>query len=387
MSCPSSPFLGIVSRALTSRLQSARHLSSCLATASVASDEPGRGVKLQHTHVLTDHARGIFLPYAVADAYQNMLRAPFFAWKDCLSVSQSRLDGLCREPNTPDASAAAAASPSTPSPPPQTPPLPQLLTFVSAPTFTLGRRQIASQSVEFLNESSLLHEALTIPGCTEWKHHHMTPLPYQISQDDIGKTAQIAPQTIQTSRGGLTTYHGPGQLVVWPVIDLHSPLHRHYTLRCYARLLEETTRAVLAATYGIATHLDEAEPGVWAGAQAVAPPTHAERKISAMGVHVRRHVTALGVAVNVNVSVAGPVSVNPWARFVPCGLEDRAVTNVAHEMGLSADGRDGVYRDVDNVLDMEALAAAWASEFARRLGLVGVNQVRVDALEMVNRAA
>jgi lipoyl(octanoyl) transferase len=106
-----------------------------------------------------------------------------------------------------------------------------------------------------------------------------------------------------------------------------------------------------------------------------------------MGVHVRRHVTALGVAVNVNVSVAGPVSVNPWARFVPCGLEDRAVTNVAHEMGLSADGRDGVYRDVDNVLDMEALAAAWASEFARRLGLVGVNQVRVDALEMVNRAA
>jgi lipoyl(octanoyl) transferase len=75
-----------------------------------------------------------------------------------------------------------------------------------------------------------------------------------------------------------------------------------------------------------------------------------------MGVHHRRHVTALGIAVNIDVPVEGPEEVNPWARFVPCGLEGKLVTSVAAELGGGLKDRD-----------MASLAARWAELFEEGL--------------------
>jgi lipoyl(octanoyl) transferase len=174
---------------------------------------------------------------------------------------------------------------------------------------------------------------------------------------------------LASDRGGLTTYHGPGQLVLWPVLDLKSPLHANFAVRSYARLLEDTTRAFLARCFGIDTHLVEDEPGVWAGRRGEGP----ERKIAAMGIYLRRHVAGLGVAVNVDLPVAGDESVNPWARFVPCGLEGKSVASIASEQGPRW-RRDGP----ETPAAMQRHAEAWAREFASRLGL--------DSVVSVNRS-
>lgn len=160
------------------------------------------------------------------------------------------------------------------------------------------------------------------------------------------------PEVKGTNRGGLTTYHGPGQLVLWPVIDIHSSIHARFGVTSYANHLETTTQRLLAELFGIRTSTVRDEPGVWVDASGDKP-----RKIAAMGVHLRRHVTSLGIAVNVDVAVAGGEDVNPWSRFVPCGLEGKAVTSVASELGSAATGP----------WDMAKLAARWASIFEEGL--------------------
>lgn len=234
-----------------------------------------------------------FTPYALASDLQASLAAPHHARK---------------------------ASPGAAGPPPA----PAVLSFTPAPTYTLGRRQRSPGGDD---------DALTAP--------------LRVAREGAasGETTTFAPVVARSPRGGLTTYHGPGQLVLWPVVDLRSPLHPPLTVRSYARLLEDTTAAMLRSLYGIRGARDEENPGVWVG----------DRKIAAMGIHLRRHVATLGVAVNLTVPVEGPEEVNPWARFVPCGIEGRGVTSVRREVGEGA------------VVDAEVVAGAWADEFARRL--------------------
>lgn len=86
------------------------------------------------------------------------------------------------------------------------------------------------------------------------------------------------------------------------------------------------------------------------------------RKIAAMGIHLRRHVATLGVALNLTVPTSGPPEENPWARFVPCGIEGRGVTSVEAELGdKSAQAAQ------KGLLDGETVARHWGDEFARRL--------------------
>jgi lipoyl(octanoyl) transferase len=123
------------------------------------------------------------------------------------------------------------------------------------------------------------------------------------------------------NRGGDITYHGPGQLVVYPVLDLENfftDIHR------YMRLLEEAVIRTLAH-YGIEAGRLPGLTGVWLGHENQA------RKICAMGVKTSRWVTLHGLALNVNTDLAY------FDYIVPCGLAGRAVTSMQKELGRPLD--------------------------------------------------
>ncbi|KAF7542218.1 hypothetical protein G7Z17_g11773 [Cylindrodendrum hubeiense] len=223
----------------------------------------------------------------------------------------------------------------------------RLLAWKTAPTITLGRRQSALT----LSQSSRLQAPLRVA-----LPHRPVPVP----------EASFIPDVRQTARGGLTTYHGPGQLVFWPVLDMHSPLYARYSVLSYAAHLEATTRRLLTDLFGLESYTTRDEPGIWVPTSAGEP----ERKIAALGVHHRRHVTSLGIALNIDIPVAGPEDVNPWARFVPCGLDGKLVTSVAAEL----QERDGGGRLVG--WDMAGLAARWARLFEE--GLINQTKRGVD---------
>ncbi|KAI0458180.1 hypothetical protein F5B21DRAFT_43614 [Xylaria acuta] len=230
------------------------------------------------------------------------------------------------------------------------PPPPSVLYFTPTPTYTLGRRQ-----TEPLSDSEVAR----------------LQSPLFVAASDVlrgPRKPAFQPTIIRAPRGGLTTYHGPGQLVIWPVIDLHSPLHAHLSVRDYVCLLEKTTIAALERVWGLAAFTTE-NPGVWVrsnGSQredGSREGTGDERKIAALGVHTHRHVTGLGVAINYSTPVTGPAETNPWGRIVACGLGDRGVTSACAELGMdsSTNPMSGDKKVLDN------LAKTWQSEFQRRL--------------------
>jgi lipoyl(octanoyl) transferase len=123
-------------------------------------------------------------------------------------------------------------------------------------------------------------------------------------------------EVVETDRGGKSTFHGPGQLVCYPIIDLN----RHgRDVRRYVRDLEEALIRTLAA-HGIAGTRIEGLTGVWLER----PP----RKIASIGVHISRWVTTHGYALNVDLD---PAPFTDW--ITACGLEDAAFTTMARELG------------------------------------------------------
>lgn len=188
--------------------------------------------------------------------------------------------------------------------------------------------------------------------------------------------------------------------------------YKHFTVRCYSRLLENTTIALLHRLFGLKGFVTE-DPGVWVhtpavGSQrpsgpipsspahhdaAVSAQQHGEvRKISALGIHLRRHVSSLGAAINLDmpttnaattssdssIAAAAPSDgntskddtgatgadekFNPWSRFIACGLAGKGVTCVEEELlALGGAGIPG--------LDPEIVARAWAEELVKRMEL------------------
>jgi lipoyl(octanoyl) transferase len=121
---------------------------------------------------------------------------------------------------------------------------------------------------------------------------------------------------VETNRGGKSTYHGPGQLVCYPILDLN----RHgRDVKRYVRDLEEALCQALSA-FGIPGTRIEGLTGVW-----LHPPP---RKIASIGVHVSRWVTTHGYALNVDLD---PAPFTSW--ITACGLEDAAFTTIARELG------------------------------------------------------
>jgi lipoyl(octanoyl) transferase len=121
---------------------------------------------------------------------------------------------------------------------------------------------------------------------------------------------------VEVDRGGKSTYHAPGQLVCYPVLDLT----RHgQDVRLYCRKLEEALASTLAAFSLDATTFDGLT-GVWLDA----PP----RKIASIGIHIHKWVTTHGYALNVGLDPA------PFTEWISaCGLDGYAFTTMAHELG------------------------------------------------------
>ena len=131
---------------------------------------------------------------------------------------------------------------------------------------------------------------------------------------------------VDVDRGGKTTWHGPGQLTVYPIVRLASPSD----VIQYVRALEAAVIEV-CADYGLAAIRVEGRSGVWIGAEPDSPsPFRAvERKICALGVRVARGVTMHGIGLNVNPDLTA-FSLD---RIVPCGIDDAGVTSLVVETG------------------------------------------------------
>lgn len=132
--------------------------------------------------------------------------------------------------------------------------------------------------------------------------------------------AGIDVEVVETNRGGRSTYHGPGQLVCYPILDLN----RHgRDLKKYVRDLEEAIIATLRA-FSLDGLRYEGLTGVWLPPSGGAGP----RKIASIGVHASRWVTTHGYALNVDLD---PAPFTEW--ITACGLEDAQFTSIAAELG------------------------------------------------------
>lgn len=127
---------------------------------------------------------------------------------------------------------------------------------------------------------------------------------------------------VRTNRGGDITYHGPGQIVGYPIFDLES---FGIGLKQYIHCLEEVILRTLAHFGIAATRLDRAT-GVWLN-----PTLSTARKIAAIGVRSSNYVTMHGFALNVNTDL------NYFRAIHPCGFVDKGVTSMQHELGHTID--------------------------------------------------
>jgi lipoyl(octanoyl) transferase len=146
---------------------------------------------------------------------------------------------------------------------------------------------------------------------------------------------EIGAEFVRIDRGGDITFHGPGQLVAYPILELHDPLD----LRRYVRALEGAVIDT-AARFGVAAGRVPDLIGVW---------VEERRKLAAIGVRVKRGVTTHGLALNVNTDLRW------FDEMIPCGIRDREVTSLARELG--------------HRVEMDAVEAALATDLARHLGL------------------
>lgn len=123
---------------------------------------------------------------------------------------------------------------------------------------------------------------------------------------------------VDVDRGGTITWHGPGQLVGYPIVQLPRPLD----VVAYVRRLEALLIDV-CAEFGLVTTRVEGRSGVWIPADDRGP----DRKIAAIGVRVSRRVTMHGFALNCDADLSS------FGRIVPCGIQDAGVTSLTAELG------------------------------------------------------
>lgn len=132
----------------------------------------------------------------------------------------------------------------------------------------------------------------------------------------------------QTERGGEVTYHGPGQLVMYPIMNLR---YQKMDLHWYLRALEEVVIRVLFSTFGLTASRVEGLTGVWVG----------DKKVAAIGIRVSRWLTYHGLALNVSTDLSH------FKRIVPCGIRDRGVGSIKELLiGGGYDDDDGKLLDI-----------------------------------------
>lgn len=225
------------------------------------------------------------------------------------------------------------------------PPIATLLTFQFEPTYTLGRREKGKLSKESIFEMSNNGDA----------------------------------KVVETLRGGQTTFHGPGQLVAYPIIDLRSfetssssnnnnnnENKLGLPIRCYVELLERTVIKLLTQKYGLSTAQITENTGVW---------MDNDHKICAIGVHVRRYITSHGIGLNVSTDTKW------FDRIVACGLPDKHATSILKELEIQKNLQDQsrlhgqlnqsniIKNNNNNNPSVTNVASEFAHEFADSLGL------------------
>lgn len=172
----------------------------------------------------------------------------------------------------------------------------------------------------------------TYTAGTATKPEHLPPV------EDL---TQSGAAFYRSGRGGSITYHGPGQLIGYPIIHLSAV---NYDVHRYLRLLEEACIRVLAK-WGIAAHRDAPYTGVWVQGT----------KIAAIGVRVSRRVAMHGLAINVHPDLAA------FERITPCGIQGKGVTSMAN-LGINPPPLHDV-----------------AQELCRQLAKLSGHHVRYDA--------
>ena len=161
----------------------------------------------------------------------------------------------------------------------------------------------------------------------------------------------------ETSRGGDITYHGPGQIVGYPILNL-AAIRRDVVW--YVRMLEEVM-ILASGDFGVAAHREAGKTGVWVATEKNSPQrgrrsqsgAEAAKKLGAIGVHISRWVTSHGFAYNASTDLRF------FDLIVPCGIADRKATSLEKLLGHTVDSREVVARltqhfaEVFN-LDMQA---------------------------------
>jgi lipoyl(octanoyl) transferase len=171
---------------------------------------------------------------------------------------------------------------------------------------------------------------------------HSDPAHIRASEAELARRGMEA---VRVERGGEVTYHGPGQLVAYPIVLLAD---RRLLLRPFVRLLEAAMTDT-AARYGVKAARREGFPGIWCEASGGAGP----RKLGALGLRLERGVTYHGIALNVTTDL------EDFGLIDPCGMADAEVTSIAQETGGQA-----ITPSTESV---EQAGRAFAEAFRRRL--------------------
>jgi lipoyl(octanoyl) transferase len=171
-------------------------------------------------------------------------------------------------------------------------------------------------------------------------------------------------ELLRVERGGEVTYHGPGQLVAYPIVRLAD---RGLLLRPFVRALEGALIETCAA-FGVAAERRDGHPGCWVDANAARP-----RKIGALGIRIERGTSYHGIALNVNVDLAD------FGLIDPCGMPGLDSTSIAREAG-----RPGEAPSTERVAEA---AAIFARAFAARISAPLEGALPPEADPVAERAA
>lgn len=200
---------------------------------------------------------------------------------------------------------------------------------------SLLQENVRKKSLVYSQESGVNDSGLLTPGSELDTLHHLLfvehPPVYTLGKSGNIENVLISEEMrsmkgiefFRTNRGGDITFHGPGQIVGYPILDLE----KFYTdIGKYLRNIEEVIILTLAE-YGIKGDRSPGETGVW-----IDPDIKGkERKICAIGVRSSRWITMHGFALNVNTDL------NYFNFIVPCGITDKQVTSLEKELGRSMD--------------------------------------------------
>jgi lipoyl(octanoyl) transferase len=207
-----------------------------------------------------------------------------------------------------------------------------------APAHALQKRLVDERATGAIEDQLLLleHPAVLTLG------RQSDPAHILASDDELAARGITVERT---ERGGEVTYHGPGQLLAYPIIRLHE---RGLLVRPLVRALESALIATCAA-HDVAADRRDGHPGCWCDPTGPAP-----RKIGALGLRIERGVSYHGIALNVTVDLAD------FDLIDPCGMPGVASTSIAHERGDPAGS--------PSTASVEGAAPIFARAFASAIG-------------------